>query len=91
MNINNDLSWFSHIVPCGIPDKGVTTLSQELGKPLTITDVIHPFLESFSNQFECDVKMLSCGVRKDVVNHLKKENLSNDAIEEQLLKKKSYL
>ena len=30
-NINSDLSYFSHIVPCGISEKGVTSLSQELG------------------------------------------------------------
>jgi lipoyl(octanoyl) transferase len=30
-NIMPDLSYFSHIVPCGISEKGVTSLSQELG------------------------------------------------------------
>jgi len=30
-NINPDLSYFSHIVPCGISERGVTSLSQELG------------------------------------------------------------
>ena len=30
-NIKPDLSYFSHIVPCGITEKGVTSLSQELG------------------------------------------------------------
>lgn len=73
-------------MPCGIPDKGVTTLSQELRKPLTITDVIYPFLKSFSHEFECDMKMLSYEVRKDVVNHLKKENLTSDITEAQLLR-----
>lgn len=85
MNINNDLTWFSHIVPCGILDKGVTTLSQELGKPITIADVMHPFLESFSQEFECEVKMLPYEIWKDVINHLKKENLTNRPIEEHLL------
>lgn len=30
-NVNPDLSYFSHIVPCGISEKGVTSLSHELG------------------------------------------------------------
>lgn len=32
-NVNADLSYFNHIVPCGIDDKGVTSLEKELGKP----------------------------------------------------------
>jgi len=30
-NINTDLSWFNNINPCGFTDKGVTSLSRELG------------------------------------------------------------
>lgn len=30
-NINTDLSYFNHIIPCGIDDKGVTSLAAELG------------------------------------------------------------
>jgi lipoyl(octanoyl) transferase len=30
-NINTDLSYFNHIVPCGIEDKAVTSLAHELG------------------------------------------------------------
>ena len=31
LNVNPDLAYFGHIVPCGIPDKAVTSLAQELG------------------------------------------------------------
>lgn len=31
-NVNTDLSYFSHINPCGFTDKGVTSLAKELGK-----------------------------------------------------------
>jgi lipoyl(octanoyl) transferase len=31
LNVSPDLSYFGHIVPCGIPDKAVTSLAQELG------------------------------------------------------------
>ena len=33
-NLNVDLSYFGHIVPCGIADKAVTSLAQELGHPV---------------------------------------------------------
>ena len=32
LNCNVDLNWYNHIVPCGIRDKGVTSLSRELGR-----------------------------------------------------------
>ena len=38
-NVNTDLSYFDHIVPCGIRDKGVTSLQAELGQPLPMAEV----------------------------------------------------
>lgn len=32
LNCDNDLTWFDHIVPCGIVGKGVTSLSKETGR-----------------------------------------------------------
>ncbi|URE31201.1 hypothetical protein MUK42_25526 [Musa troglodytarum] len=40
-NIDPDLSYFKHIVPCGIPDKGVTSLKTETQKELPPDEVIH--------------------------------------------------
>ncbi len=45
LNCNNDLSWFDRIVPCGISDAGVTTLSKEVGRSIEPTDIL-PSLES---------------------------------------------
>lgn len=39
LNCNNDLAWFDRIVPCGIRDAGVTTLSKELGIDISVTEV----------------------------------------------------
>lgn len=38
-NVNSDLSYFSHIVPCGIQDKAVTSMQQELGYQLNMKEV----------------------------------------------------
>lgn len=38
-NVNPDLSYFQHIVPCGIDDKAVTSLQQETNQKLDLEDV----------------------------------------------------
>jgi lipoyl(octanoyl) transferase len=44
INCDPDLSWFSRIVPCGIPDAGVTSLSAEAGRRIGVAEVL-PVLE----------------------------------------------
>jgi lipoyl(octanoyl) transferase len=38
-NVNTDLNYFKHIVPCGIDDKDVTSMQRELGFVLDIAEV----------------------------------------------------
>jgi lipoyl(octanoyl) transferase len=38
-NINTDLNYFNHIVPCGIDDKAVTSLQKELGRTIDMNEV----------------------------------------------------
>ena len=44
LNCDCDLSWYDRIVPCGIRDAGVTTLSAEAGRRITVAEVT-PVLE----------------------------------------------
>ncbi len=39
LNANTDLSYFGNIIPCGIDDKAVTSIAQELGKPVDMQEV----------------------------------------------------
>ena len=39
LNVNTDLRYFSYIHPCGFIDKGVTSLRQELGHDLPMSEV----------------------------------------------------
>jgi len=54
LNCDVDLDWFRHIVPCGLKDVEVTSLSKELNRKFTINESVEPFLNSFSDQFQCD-------------------------------------
>ncbi|TDC60315.1 lipoyl(octanoyl) transferase LipB [Micromonospora sp. KC207] len=40
INCDCDLAYFDRIVPCGIRDAGVTSLTAELGRPITVADVL---------------------------------------------------
>jgi lipoyl(octanoyl) transferase len=44
LNCDPDLSAYDRIVPCGIADAGVTSLTRELGRPVPVDDVL-PLLE----------------------------------------------
>jgi lipoyl(octanoyl) transferase len=44
LNCDCDLSWYDRIVPCGIRDAGVTSLTAETGIPVSVSDVT-PLLE----------------------------------------------
>src|SRR5690625_5143953 len=39
LNCDNDLSWYDRIIACGIADAGSTTISTELGRDVTVTEV----------------------------------------------------
>ncbi|NXW77052.1 LIP2M Octanoyltransferase, partial [Hirundo rustica] len=53
LNCCTDLTWFDHIVPCGLEGKGVTSLSHELGQHVAVNHVLEPFLDSFQEVFDC--------------------------------------
>ena len=50
-NMNTDLDWFDLIVPCGIGDRGVTSLAHELGRPMEEAEVAACFLKHFAGLF----------------------------------------
>jgi lipoyl(octanoyl) transferase len=53
LNCASDLGRFGQIVPCGIPDAAVTSLSAELGRTVTVTEVV-PLMEAALRR--CDLE-----------------------------------
>ena len=51
-NIETDLTYFNNIIPCGISDKAVTSLSTELGRKVDVREVQSLLKENFVTLFE---------------------------------------
>ena len=52
LNVDTDLSFFGHIVPCGIADKDVTSIAAELGRGVAVDDAAARLAEAFATVFE---------------------------------------
>jgi len=50
-NVNTDLNLFNGIIPCGIQDKSVTSLKQELNREINIQEVKLKLLKNFYDVF----------------------------------------
>jgi lipoyl(octanoyl) transferase len=55
LNVNSDLQFFNYIVPCGIVDKGVTSMERELGRKVDEDEVKRIFVEQFAHVFESNI------------------------------------
>jgi lipoate-protein ligase B len=51
LNVNTDLSWFSHIVPCGIADASVTSMQAIAGREFATSDVEDAIVAAFGRAF----------------------------------------
>jgi lipoyl(octanoyl) transferase len=52
LNVQTDLHYFDHIIPCGIDDKAVTSISAELGYPVDIRVVEQSLKEDLKDIFQ---------------------------------------
>jgi lipoyl(octanoyl) transferase len=55
LNVNTALDHFELIVPCGIADRGVTSLERLLGRPVATAEVELRIIEQFANVFYMNV------------------------------------
>lgn len=55
-NVNTDLSYFERIVPCGLPDKGVTSLGKLLSRRVELEDAAERVVEVFGAVFQMEMR-----------------------------------
>jgi lipoyl(octanoyl) transferase len=61
-NVNTDLSRFDAIVPCGLRDRGVTSLERLLGRPVEMDEAVERLIEHFGKVFGLEM-------RREVLSH----------------------
>lgn len=58
LNVNTDLSYFNHIIPCGIVNKQVTSIEKELGYKLDMNEVKEKVKRNFEKVFEASLTFI---------------------------------
>ena len=57
-NVNSDLGYFDHMIPCGIKDKAVTSLNVELGRQeVSMEEVKEKLKRHFAELFEASLSI----------------------------------
>ena len=59
LNVHTDLKYFDYIVPCGISDKGVTSIEETLNKQITTKTVKEKLCENFARLFNAELSMIN--------------------------------
>jgi lipoate-protein ligase B len=52
LNCTTDLAWYDAIVPCGLPDEGVTSLSELAGRVVTVSEMMPLVARRFGEVFD---------------------------------------
>lgn len=78
LNLNTDLRYFDGIIPCGIRDKGVTSLAALLGVPIDEAAAARRLIAHFGDVFACEMVDSAPNLRllqeSSLYNHVKAED-----------------
>lgn len=71
LNCNTDLSWYDHIVPCGIVGKEITSLSKEISRNVNIEEATPELISSFREVFQCSSETINDENTIKIINESK--------------------
>ena len=57
-NVDPDLTHFENIIPCGIQEHGVVSVSKLLNHPITVQEMLTPVINAFGRVFQVEVSPL---------------------------------
>lgn len=60
LNVSPDLGWFDAIVPCGLEDAGVTSMSRVLGRTVRVAEARRAMLHAFARRFDATFVTVAC-------------------------------
>jgi len=78
LNVNTDLNYFQHIIPCGINDRGVTSISKLVGNNVDINHVIKELVGQFEQVFEVTCRSAPQLFEKTKTSPRKSQELKNE-------------
>ncbi|MBS3908821.1 MAG: lipoyl(octanoyl) transferase LipB [Actinobacteria bacterium] len=58
LNVSTDISYFDGIIPCGLADKGTTSLSRILDTRIAVSDAKLSIVKSFTAVFDADIAIV---------------------------------
>lgn len=67
-NVNTDLSYFNHIIPCGIADRGVTSLKKISGREVAMGEVRERYADAFARVFDVHLTPATIGTNSAAVH-----------------------
>ena len=60
LNVSPDLGWFDAIVPCGLEDAGVTSMSRVLGRTVRVAEARKATMQAFARRFDARLVTVAC-------------------------------
>ena len=55
LNVDTDLRYYDYIIPCGIRDKGITSINKEIKKNVSVKEVKEKKLENLKKTFNANL------------------------------------
>ncbi|XP_065334237.1 octanoyl-[acyl-carrier-protein]:protein N-octanoyltransferase LIPT2, mitochondrial isoform X2 [Cloeon dipterum] len=70
LNCNTELSWYRHIVPCGLVGKEVTSLTKLLGQNVTVQQVAPVLVRAFCDELNCTASNFTHEEQQEILKEI---------------------